>query len=76
MLRTIVNAFGILANIVGAWMVYKNSPLNFDVIDAGGAASNWVAQVKATKKKNNKVKKGVYILLAGSLIQLIANFIP
>lgn len=75
MLKTLTNSLGILFNIIGAWMVYKNSPLNFDVIDSGRAMSNWQQQVKSTKKKNHLVKFGVYILLIGSVLQLFSNFL-
>ncbi len=48
-------------------MVFVNSPLHFDVIDAGGAIDNWQEQIKTTARKNQLVKLGVYILLLGSI---------
>lgn len=75
MLKTVVNSIGLLLNIIGAWVVFINSPLHFDVIDSGGAMNNWVTQTKATARKNNRVKYGVYILILGSFLQLVSNFL-
>jgi hypothetical protein len=73
--KLIINSIGILLNIIGAYLVFVNSPLKFSVIDARGPAIGWDAHDKKIKHENNMVKIGVYTLIAGSIMQLISNFI-
>ena len=74
-IKIIVNSIGILLNIIGAYMVFINSPLNFNVIDGGNASTNWKDIEEKVNRKNFLVKVGVYILISGSVIQLVSNFI-
>jgi len=34
-LKTTINSLGIILNILGVFMVYWHSPINFDTIDGG-----------------------------------------
>ena len=73
--RTIVNSIGILLNIIGALILLLKSPMHFDVIDLGGAMKNWNEQTKKTKMKNDWIRIGGYTIIAGSVLQLISNFL-
>jgi len=71
-----LNAFGIFLSALGVWIVYVNSPLNFSTIDGGNASTDFNAIAKATSRKNQYMWMGVWLIIAGSLLQLISNFIP
>jgi hypothetical protein len=75
-LKTGLNAFGIFLSGLGVWIVYVNSPLNFSSIDGGDAATDFNAIEKNTIKRNQHMRVGVWVIIFGSLLQLISNFVP
>jgi uncharacterized membrane protein len=75
-LKTIINSVGILLTIVGVYIVYKNSPINFHTIDGGTASTDFEANRRKTERKNLLIRVGVHVILWGSALQLISNFIP
>ena len=75
-LKTGLNAFGIFLSGLGVWIVYKNSPLNFSTIDGGDASNDFHAIEKNTIKRNQFMRVGVWVIISGTLLQLISNFIP
>jgi len=75
-LKTGLNAFGIVLSIIGVWVVYVNSPLNFSGIDGGDASTDFDAIAKATTRRNQYMRVGVWLIIAASLLQIISNFIP
>ena len=74
--KTGLNALGIFLSALGVWIIYVNSPLNFSTIDGGNASTDFDAIAKVTSRKNQYMRMGVWIIIAGSLLQLISNFIP
>jgi hypothetical protein len=75
-LNLIINSLGILLNIIGAWIVWKNSPLNYSRIDGGNASTDFNLLAIQKEKQNLLLRRGVYILIFGSVLQLISNFLP
>lgn len=75
-LKTIINSIGLILNIAGVLVVYFSSPINHDVIDGGSASTNYDQIGRETKRKNTLLKAGVWIVVAGSVLQLISNFVP
>jgi len=73
--KLIINSIGILLNIIGAYIIFVNSPLHFTVIYGGNASTDWNEIDRKTKKRNAWVRYGVYVLIAGSVLQLISNFL-
>lgn len=74
--KTLVNSIGIGMTMLGVYMVYFNSPINHTVIDGGGASTDWSAIERKANLRNTLLRVGVYLVLAGSLTQLISNFVP
>jgi len=74
--KTIINSLGIVISTLGVYIVYKYSPINEDVIDGGQADTDFAKIVMRTAKRNNNIKKGVYLIILGSLLQLMSNFVP
>jgi hypothetical protein len=74
--KTTVNSIGILLNIIGVWMVYINSPVNYKSIGGLGFSNTPDDNKNVTDKKNYWLKAGVLIVAAGSALQLISNYIP
>ncbi|WP_162051313.1 hypothetical protein [Pontibacter pamirensis] len=75
-IKTIINSLGIIFTIWGVLMVYLHSPLNISSIHGGYADTDW-DKIEAEVNRHNKLMKyGVIIVIAGSLLQLISNFIP
>jgi hypothetical protein len=75
-LKTGLNAFGIFLSALGVWIVYVNSPLNFSSIDGGDASTDFDAIEKNTTKRNQYMRVGVWLIISGSLLQLVSNFVP
>ena len=75
-LRTAINSLGILLTIIGVVMVYRYSPLNESVVDGGGADTDFGAIERKQKCRNQLLKLGVYLVLGGSFVQLVSNFLP
>ena len=74
--KTLINSIGILLTMLGVYLVYVNSPINYTVIDGGGAGDDWSAIERKANLRNTMLKVGVYLVLAGSATQLISNFVP
>ena len=74
--KTLINSIGIVLTIVGVYLVYVNSPINYTVIDGGGAGDDWSAIERKASLRNTLLKVGVYLVLAGSATQLVSNFVP
>ena len=75
-LKTITNSVGLLLTIIGVYLVYKNSPINFDTIDGGDDTTDFKEISRITNKRNSLLRKGVYIVMLGSALQLVSNFMP
>jgi hypothetical protein len=75
-LKTTINSLGIVLTIVGVYIVYINSPLNFDTIDGGNFSTDFEEIKRVTNSKNKWMRNGVYIIIIGSLLQLVSNYIP
>lgn len=72
-LKTVINTIGLGLTILGVWMVWKNSPENFHTItqtfDFDGENK------RKTGLKNKLLKAGVYIVMLGTVLQMVSNFI-
>jgi hypothetical protein len=75
-LKTAINSIGLIISIIGVYVVYKNSPINISVIDGGSYDDNHTKEENETKKKNDRMRLGVYLVIFGTLFQLLSNFIP
>lgn len=73
--KLIINSIGLIFTIIGIYIVYIYSPLNFDIIDGGDASTDYNKINKQTLKRNTRLKWGVYIVMSGSIVQLLSNFI-
>ncbi len=71
-LTTTINIIGIIINIFGFCVMSANSPINVHTIDGGGDHESFQ---KEQNKKNKFLKYGIYIVIFGSVIQLISNFV-
>ena len=75
-IKTKINSIGILLTIVGVWIVYRNSPINTNVIDGGSATDDHSHTESNNNRANRLLKCGVYIVMFGSILQLVSNFLP
>jgi hypothetical protein len=75
-LKTSLNSLGILLTLVGVYVVYINSPINESVVGGGGADTDFNEIERLTTQKNKRMKVGVFVVLAGSVLQLISNYLP
>ena len=73
--KLIINSIGLIFTIIGIYIIYIYSPLNFDNIDGGDAFSDYNKINEQTFKRNTRLKWGVYIVMFGSIVQLFSNFI-
>ena len=73
-IKTIVNSIGITLTIIGVYVVFVKSPINKFKIDGGTCDTDFNKIEKNTDKKNLWLKIGVYIIILGSFLQLISNF--
>jgi hypothetical protein len=74
--KTIINSLGLVLTIIGVYVLYINSPLNISEIDGGDASTDFNAIKLQTQRANHLMKIGVYTVLAGTVLQLVSNFIP
>lgn len=70
--KTLVNSVGILLTIIGVYIAFINSPINdYEIIQS--------FEIDKIKKESNRknifLKIGIYLVIIGSAIQLISNFI-
>ncbi|KQC33422.1 hypothetical protein AAU57_08905 [Nonlabens sp. YIK11] len=74
MVSAMVNSIGLVFDIIGAMLIYFNSP-----ISEGGSflysSDETARRIKKATKKNNLVKLGAGILLVGFIIQIISNWV-
>jgi hypothetical protein len=75
-LKMTLNSLGLLLTMIGVYVVYHYSPLNFDKIDGGNASTDNTKEERAVARRNHLLRVGVYVVIAGSLLQLVSNFIP
>lgn len=73
--KTLLNSIGIGLTMLGVYMVYVNSPINYTEIDGGNASTDWDSIERKAKRRNILLKAGVYLVLAGSAAQLASNFV-
>ena len=73
--KTIINSIGILATIIGVYMVYLNSPINIHTIGGGKAYTDFTLIEKQANRANFLLRAGVYVVMAGSALQLVSNFL-
>jgi len=71
-LQFLINAVGLVLNIIGVIVVYINSPINQHII-GGGFIEDKTDYGRITKTRNTLMKVGVMIILLGSFLQLAAN---
>jgi hypothetical protein len=75
-LKTLINSLGLLLTIIGVYVLFINSPLNISEIDGGDASTDFNAIKLHTQRANRLMKFRVYTVLAGTVLQLVSNFIP
>lgn len=73
--KTSINSIGLLLTIIGTFVVYKNSPLNTSNIDGGNASSNYETEKYKVNQKNKYAIYGVRLIVAGTALQLVSNYI-
>jgi len=74
-LKTAINSVGLLVSIIGVYLVYRFSPLNFDTIDGGAPDTDFDAIRRETSRRNRLVRVGAYMVLGGTFLQLGSNFL-
>lgn len=73
----IISAIGIIANIAGVLLVFIYSPINNSILDGGMPSSPSRDELRALDARNNKyMKLGVYVVVFGNVLQLIAAVMP
>lgn len=77
--KTTANTVGIILNIVGVWCVFIYSPINAHEID-GGHGDDFGVKDQAEEKKrtiyrNKMLRYSVVIVIVGSFLQLVSNYI-
>jgi hypothetical protein len=75
-IKTSINSLGLLLTLLGAYVVYANSPLNEYAVDGGAPDTDFNKIKLAAARKNSRMRYGVYAVLAGTLLQLVSNFVP
>jgi hypothetical protein len=75
-LKTSLNSLGLLLTLIGVYVVYVNSPINEYIIDGGSPDTDFKEIARLTAQKNQRMKYGVFVVIAGSLLQLLSNYIP
>jgi len=74
--KNTLNTVGLLLTLVGVYVVYVNSPLNISMIDGGSASTDYSEIVRKGDRKNQLMKYGVWMVIAGTLAQLGSNYVP
>lgn len=75
-LKTITNSLGLIVTIAGVYMVYYFSPINIHTIDGGDAFTDFEKIKEETNRRNSLLRVGVFVVIGGTILQLISNFIP
>ncbi len=68
-----LNIIGLIVVFIGTTIALVNSPLNFYSNDGGDAKTDFVKEQNKTKKKNCLMKLGIYLILMGTLAQILSN---
>lgn len=74
--KTHLASCGIAMTIVGVSLLYWFSPLNEWQIDGGTVDTDSRQLEKEAKRKNHLMRVGVFLVVAGSAIQILANYWP
>ena len=74
-LETIVNSIGLILSVIGVWLVWKGSPINYH-IESGGINDSLSEEGQRVNRKNANIRYGVYFIIIGTILQLVSNFIP
>lgn len=72
---SILNSIGLLFTIIGVYIVYKNSPINYNAIDAHISGRDYDNLMRRTNIGNNWLRRGVCMVIFGTTLQLVSNFI-
>lgn len=75
-MKTIVNSLGLVLTIIGVYGVYYNSPINTNSVDGGSPDDNMNKQENKTRSRNLFLQVYVWIVIFGTFLQLLSNFIP
>jgi len=75
-MSTFINSTELILSGVGVIVVYLNSPLHYSKIDGGDANTDFERLEKEAARKNRLAKYGVFMVLTGTALQLLSNFIP
>lgn len=67
-----INLIGLFISIIGALVMYQNSPSNFHTIDGGDFTDDNTKNEEKINKKNKHLRCGFLILFFGNLIQLVS----
>ncbi len=70
----IVNSLGLILDIIGVLLVFIHSPILQSVTYMYSIERNEEFR-KTDKKKNNRAKLGLILIIIGFLIQISSNFI-
>ncbi len=61
--------------IAGVWLISRNSPENFSVIDGGDSSTDFDAIDRIKARKNRLMKVGTYLVVSAAVLQFISLFI-
>lgn len=67
-----ISIVGLSISMIGALVMFINSPFNFHTIDGGDFKDDNTKNIKRTNRKNNCLTIGFLILFIGNLIQLLS----
>jgi uncharacterized membrane protein len=69
-----LNTIGLILLLIGTFIAYLNSPLNFHSIDGGDSKTDHKKEEKIIKRKNKLMKLGIYLIMIGTLLQILSSF--
>lgn len=75
-IKTHIASFGIAMTIVGVSLLYWFSPLNQSVMDGGYYGTDCPQPPNDDERKNCGRRIGVLFVIAGSAVQILANYWP
>lgn len=73
--QLILNSVGVFFNIIGVIMVFYYSPINEHTIDGGVIGEGYIDPVPIANRRNKLLKIGVLVVVLGSILQLVSNFL-
>jgi hypothetical protein len=74
--KNTLNTVGLLLTLIGVWVVYVNSPVNYSAIGGRSITTDHSEIVRKVDRKNQLMEYGVWMVLAGTLFQLGSNYVP